>query len=100
MPSTTFTIGRTGEPEAEFTLHERCCFEYGRIDGVRTCLRKHLEALRRRVDALVSVLATDDPEKAERFLLDGVNVSVTEVVLRPRSDRTAFDALMTRSFSS
>jgi hypothetical protein len=99
MPSTTFTISRAGEPETEFTLHERCSFEYGRIDSVRTCLQKHLEALRQRVDALVDVLATDDPEKAERFLLDGVSVSVTEVVLRPRSDRVAFDAVMKRSFS-
>lgn len=97
-PSTTFTLSRTGGSVPEYVLHERSFYEYGRIDGVRACLQEHLTGLRQRIEALQAILATDDPEHAERLLFDHVNVSVTEVTLRPRNERAAFDALMVKGF--
>lgn len=94
-PSTAFTVSRSGDnPAPDFVLAEQCCFNYGRIDSVRGCLEEHLKALRQRVDALASVLATDDPERAERLLFDQVHVIAREVTLQPRSESVAFDALM------
>ena len=97
-PSTTFTISRAGGAIPEFALHEQCCYDYGRIDSVRACLQEHLVALRNRADALSAILATDDPEKAERLLIDAVGVLVTEVALQPRSEHIAFDRIMTSAF--
>ena len=97
-PSTTFTISRGGGAIPEFALHEQCCYHYGRIDLVRACLQEHLMALRMRADALSAILATDDPEKAERLLIDPVSVLVTEVALQPRSEDIAFDRIMTSAF--
>ena len=97
-PSTTFTISRTGGAIPEFALHEQCWYEYGHIDSVRACLQEHLMALRKRADALSAILATDDPEKAERLLIDPVSVLVTEVALQPRSEHIAFDRIMTGAF--
>jgi hypothetical protein len=95
-PSTSFVICRTGNDVAEFALQEQCGFHYGRIESVRSCLREHLAALRERVDALSAILATGDPERAERLLMDPVNVLVTEVTLRPRSEAVAFEEIMKR----
>jgi hypothetical protein len=98
-PSTTFTVSRcSDDPAADFVLHEQCSFDYGRIDSVRGCLEEHLKALRERVEALVSVLATNDPEKAERLLFDQVHVIVKQVTLHPRTERIAFEALMNDIF--
>jgi hypothetical protein len=98
-PSTVFTVSRSSDgPAPEFVLHEQCCFNYGRIDGVRGCLEEHLKALRERADALVAVLATDDPEKAERLLFDQVHVIAKEVTLQPRSEFVAFEALVKDMF--
>ena len=98
-PSTTFTVSRSSdEPAPDFVLHEQCSFEYGRIDSVRGCLEEHLKALRKRVEALLSILATDDPEKAERLLFDQVHVVAKQVTLQPRSESVAFEALMNDIF--
>jgi hypothetical protein len=98
-PSTTFTVSRSSDdPAPDFVLHEQCSFEYGRIDSVRGCLEEHLRALRERVEALLSVLATDDPEKAERLLFDQVHVIAKQVTLQPRSESLAFEALMNDMF--
>jgi hypothetical protein len=98
-PVTAFTVSRSiDEPAPEFALHEQRWFEYGRIDGVRGCLEQHLNALRQRADALASILATDDPERAERLLFDQVDVVAKEVTLRPRSSFTAFEAFMEGAF--
>jgi hypothetical protein len=98
-PPTVFTVSRSSdEPAPEFVLHEQCCFDYGRIDSVRGCLEEHLKALRQRVDALASILATDDPEKAERLLFDQVHVIAKEVTLQPRSEFGVFEALMKDMF--
>ncbi|HTV92364.1 MAG TPA: hypothetical protein VMG98_06575 [Verrucomicrobiae bacterium] len=97
-PSTTFTISRSGSTIPEFVLHEQCCYDYGRIDSVRACLREHLTALRQRTEALVAILATDDPERAEQLLLDPLSVLVTEVALRARSEHAAFEVLMKTAF--
>jgi hypothetical protein len=51
---------------------------------VRSMLTDHLDELESQVRALRSVLATNDPEVAERLLQDGVRVQVLEVILRPR----------------
>jgi hypothetical protein len=100
-PSTVFTVGRSSdEPAPEFILHEQCSFNYGRIDSVRGCLEEHLKALRQRIDALASVLATDDPEKAERLLFDQTHVIAREVILQPRSESVAFEALMDEMFKN
>ena len=94
-PSTVFTVSRSSDdPAPEFVLHEQCCFNYGRIDSVRGCLEEHLKALRQRTDALASVLATDDPEKAERLLFDQTHVIIKEVTLQPRSEFAVFESLM------
>ena len=94
-PSTTFTVARNGtEIAPEFFLHEQCSYDYGRISSVRACLTEHLEALRRRTDALVAILATSDPEKAEALLFDQVSITVTEVSLRARSEFAALESLM------
>jgi len=79
-------------------LHEQCCYDYGRIDSVRSCLKEHLAALRKRADALTAIPATGDPERAERLLLDPVSVLVTEVALQPQSEQVAFDRLMSNAF--
>ncbi len=71
---------------------------YGRIDNVRACLEEHLKALRERIDALVFVLATDDPENAERLLFDQVHVIAKQVTLQPRGELVAFEALMNDMF--
>jgi hypothetical protein len=97
-PSATFTVARGSGPVPEFSLHEHCYYNYGRIAGVRDCLREHLAALRKRVDALQAILATQDPENAERLLFDQAEVAVTEVVLRPRSEFVAFEAMMDCAF--
>ena len=98
-PSTTFTVSRSSDdPAPEFVLHEQCSFNYGRIDSVRGCLEEHLKALRKRVDALATVLATDDPEKAERLLFDQAHVISKEVTLQPRSESVAFEALVKDMF--
>lgn len=96
--ATSFIISRNSGPAPEFALHERCCHDYGRVTSVRSCLQEHLAALRQRADALQAILATEDPERAERLLLDPLSVLVTEVVLKPQSERVSFDALMTRAF--
>jgi hypothetical protein len=94
-PSSVFTVSRSSDdPVPEFVLHEQCCFNYGRIDTVRGCLEEHLRALRERADALASVLATDDPENAERLLFDQRHVIAREVTLQPRSESVAFEALV------
>lgn|GEM_PF-6225024 len=98
-PTTTFTVSRSSDdPAPDFVLHEQCIFDYGRIDSVRGCLEEHLKALRERVEALLSVLATDDPEKAERLLFDQVHVIAKQVTLQPRSESVAFEALMNDIF--
>jgi hypothetical protein len=98
-PSTTFTVSRSSDdPAPDFVLHEQCSFDYGRIDSVRGCLEEHLKALRERVEALLSVLATDDPEKAERLLFDQAHVIAKQVTLQPRSESVAFEALMNDLF--
>jgi hypothetical protein len=98
-PSTTFTVSRSSDdPAPDFVLHEQCSFDYGRIDSVRACLEEHLKALRERVEALLSVLATDDPEKAEQLLFDQVHVIAKQVTLQPRSESVAFEALMKDMF--
>jgi hypothetical protein len=98
-PSATFTVSRSSDdPAPDFVLHEQWCFDYGRIDSVRACLEEHLKALRKRVEALLSVLATDDPEKAERLLFDQVHVIAKQVTLQPRSESVAFEALMNDLF--
>ncbi len=98
-PTTEFTISRSGDDAVpEFSLHEQCWFDYGRITGVRACLEEHLNALQKRANALQSVLATDDPEKAERLLFDQVDVVAKEVTLRPRCEFVAFEALMKTAF--
>ncbi|MGB8150286.1 MAG: hypothetical protein WCE97_03720 [Candidatus Cybelea sp.] len=98
-PTTEFTISRSGDGAVpEFSLHEQCWFDYGRIASVRACLEEHLKALRIRTDALQSILATDDPEKAERLLFDHVDVVAKEVTLRPRRDFVAFEAFMKAAF--
>jgi hypothetical protein len=94
-----FTISRSSDnPAPEFVLAEQYCFNYGRIDSVRGCLEEHLKALRQRIDALAFVLATDDPEKAERLLFDQAHVIAKEVTLQPRSESVAFEALMKEMF--
>jgi hypothetical protein len=98
-PTTEFTISRSGDDAVpEFSLHEQCWSDYGRIASVRACLEEHLNALRQRADALQSVLATDDPENAERLLFDQVDVVAKEVTLRPRCDSVAFEAFMKSAF--
>jgi hypothetical protein len=98
-PSTTFTVSRSSDdPAPGFVLHEECSYDYGRIDSVRACLEEHLKALRERVEALLSVLATDDAEKAERLLFDQVHVIAKQVTLQPRSESVAFEELMNDLF--
>jgi hypothetical protein len=99
-PSTKFTISRTGDGVPEFAVHEHCCYDYGRIEGVRACLTQHADALRQRLDALQEILATNDPERAERLLLESLETQVTEVELRPRRKPEAFETLMRTLFAS
>jgi len=89
-----FKISRSEGAPAEFYLHERCWHEYGRIDSVRSCLEHHREALKDRLSALDMLLATSEPERANRLLFDDVTMRVDEVTLRPPPDREHFDALM------
>ena len=58
-PSTHFIVSYSGHPVPEFSLQEGCCYSYEKVDSVRACLNEHLEALRRRVDALVLILGSD-----------------------------------------
>jgi len=51
---------------------------------VRSMLQDHLDELEGQASALRSVLATPDPEEAERLLQDGLRVQVSEVIVRPR----------------
>jgi hypothetical protein len=46
------------------------------------------------------VLATDDPEKAERLLFDQTHVIAREVILQPPSESVAFEALMDEMFKN
>ena len=94
-----FKISRSEGSPAEFYLHERCWHEYGRIDSVRRCLEHHRDALAARIAALDTLLATSEPERANRLLLDDVTMQVDEVTLRPPADRERFDELMSRAWS-
>lgn len=93
-----FKISRSESAPAEFYLHERCWHEYGRIDSVRRCLEEHRSALADRIAALDALLASDEPERANRLLLDDATMQVDEVTLRPPADRERFDALMRRAW--
>ncbi|HTV72119.1 MAG TPA: hypothetical protein VME66_00205 [Candidatus Acidoferrales bacterium] len=95
-----FKISRSEGSPAEFCLHERCWHEYGRIDSVRRCLEYHRDALADRLTALDMLLATSEPERANRLLLDDVTMQVDEVTLRPPADRERFDELMNRAWSN
>ncbi|HTV74913.1 MAG TPA: hypothetical protein VME66_14540 [Candidatus Acidoferrales bacterium] len=52
--------------------------------SVRSMLRDHLDELEGQASALRAVLATQDPEEAERLLQDSVRMQCSEVILRPR----------------
>ena len=94
-PSTTFTISKAqGSGTPEYFLHEQCCYSYGDIRAVRSCLEEHLAALRERSEALQTILAGSDPENAERILMDQVSVVVNEVTLRPRPGLSIFEKIM------
>lgn len=94
-----FKISRSDGSPTEFYLHEQCWHEYGRIDSVRRCLEQHREALAERLCALDRLLATSEPERANRLLLDDVTMQVDEVTLRPPADRDRFDQLMKYAWS-
>jgi hypothetical protein len=94
-PSTTFTISKAqGNGTPKYFLHEQCCYSYGDIRTVRSCLEEHLAALRERSEALQTILAGSDPENAERMLMDQVSVVVNEVTLRPRPGLSIFEKIM------
>lgn len=77
-----FTIGRRESGNTvDFYLLERGGHELGEISSVRICLNHHRAALTRRLAALDAVLATEEPEFAERLLLDHPRVRVDEVTL-------------------
>jgi hypothetical protein len=95
---TTFSISHSGHPLVEFSLHERCCYTYEKVNSVRACLNEHLKALELRMEALTAILATDDPERAEQLLLDPLSVAATEVTLRPRPETAAIEALIKHMF--
>jgi hypothetical protein len=94
-----FKISRSEDAPSEFHLHERCWHECGRIDSVRRCLAHHREALAERLIALDRLLATSEPKRADRLLLDDVTMQVDELTLRPPADRDRFDALMRDAWS-
>jgi hypothetical protein len=94
-----FKISRSESAPAEFYLHERCWHEYGRIDSVRSCLEEHRAALQDRIAALDEILASHEPERANRLLLDDPGLQIDEVTLRPPANVERFEALMRRAWS-
>jgi hypothetical protein len=58
-----------------------------KFDSVRSMLTEHLDELNRQTTALHAILATTDPEEAERFLQDGVRLQVSELLLRPKLEK-------------
>jgi len=54
---------------------------------VRELLEAHADDLELQLRSLRLVLASEDPEQADRYLLDGIDVAVAQVVLRPRPER-------------
>lgn len=66
--------------------------------SIRALLTEQRDALRAHVDALTAILATGDPERAERYLEDGVHFRVVEIVLRAPLQKR-FDDFMKRNAS-
>jgi hypothetical protein len=94
-----FKISRSDGEPTEFYLHERCWHEYGRIDSVRHCLEEHRNALLDRIAALDAILGSQEPERANRLLLDDSVLQIDEVTLRPPANRARFEALMQRAWA-
>jgi hypothetical protein len=97
--SLDFKVSRSESAPAEFCLHERCWHDYGRIDSVRRCLEEHRGALLDRIAALDALLASPEPERADRLLLDEATMQVNEVTLRPPASGEAFEAIMRQGWS-
>ncbi len=66
--------------------------------SIRALLTEQRDALRAQVEALTAILATGDPERAERYLEDGVHFRIAEIVLRPPL-QSRFDDFMKRHAS-
>lgn len=94
-----FKISRSEGDPVEFCLHEHCWHEYGRMESVRRCLEEQRQALLDRVAALDTLLASREPERADRILLDGAAIQVNEVTLRPPPTSEAFEAIMRETWS-
>jgi hypothetical protein len=63
-------------------------------------LLKHLEELDVQRAAIRAVLATADPETAERYLQDGVRMQISEVVLRPQPSLEDVMPLLSRAYTA
>ena len=63
--------------------------------SIRGQLTEQRDALQAQVEALTAILATDDPERAERYLEDGVHFRIAEIILRPPL-QSRFDDFMKR----
>jgi hypothetical protein len=70
-----------------------------RPDSVRSLLESRLSELETHAEMVRDVLATQDPERAEHFLFDGVDVAVSQVVLRPRVEQEAVRKFTLSRFS-
>lgn len=70
----------------------------GAVSGVRRLLEARLAELEAGAAAVRDVLATDQPERAERLLFDDGSVRVSEVAMRPVDGRAAVTAFVERSF--
>lgn len=65
---------------------------------MRETLALRLKRLEEQVQALRDVLASDDPEYAEGLLCDGNRLSVTQVVLQPRTGAAEIQAFVEQTF--
>jgi hypothetical protein len=70
----------------------------GEYRSVRALSCARLEQLESRAAALRDILATEDPELAQRSLCDGPRLEVTEVILRPETGRDAIAAFVDQTF--
>jgi hypothetical protein len=73
---------------------ESCANIAGRT--VRQLLEGRADELELQLQSLRLVLASEDPEQAERYLFDGVDLAISQVVLRPRAERATIVSLTRR----
>ncbi len=83
-----FTIGLSNESEPRFLVYDRCALPPADA-RLRAALERHRDVLALRLDAMQRLLATHEPERAERLMIDGAFAKIERIVMRARPNDPA-----------